>query len=551
MIIYFIKRYYYNKIDGLNKLKVALFEDSIDENYLKASRLNMSGEYEKQYKNLLKKWENIQTDNFLLIENYLYDAEKAVDKWNFIQASNKIEEADKEINFIKEEMGGLSKQLENFMNYELKNSKDVQFMKERYEEIRKKLLTHSFSFGPAIDTLEENLSGIENRFNDFYRISQEGDHVKSEQILKQLENQIKNMEEYIVLVPQLLERINESLQLDLKDLESGYQELKDLQLSFEEDTILEDLKELGNTLDTAKEEIGRLELEKADKRIDSVEVSIDKLFEEIENEYTAYQNVRKDIQILRSAFNYLNEKNHKIKIETDRLSQSYFLSDEVLSFGGRNEEDVNKLKTHYEKVISSLNNSEVIYSKADRLINNIFNNARDLYDVQNDFLKSLTSLPDEEQEIQESVNQYVSDMRVMKREMEKLNLPGIKEQYSDLYNYATAEIKGIATQLNRLRLDIELVRELDKETGQLIEELKEIINQHIHDVSMIDELLPFLNQNLEDYPELKEIIEASEYYFGIEYDYSESYVILRDKVEEIAPGYIKKVEADLNIHYIE
>ncbi len=549
--VFILKRYNYNKIDSLNESKVNLFEDSIDEDYLKASRLNMSGEYQAQYQDLVKEWDDVQTDHFPLIENYLYDAEKSTDKWKFIQASHKMEEAEDEIEFIESEMDRLSNRIENFMIYETENSKRVQLLKKQYEAVRKKLLTHSFSFEPAIAALEEKLSIIENQFHDFFETSQRGNHVKGEMILEELEKKIKDIKEDINIIPQLLERIDDFLRLDLEDIETGYKELKDMRLSFEDDTILEDVENLHESLDTAKDEIEKLELEEANHRIDQIDDHINDLFGEIEEEYQAYQNVKKDIGRLRSAFNYLNEKNHKIKIETDRLSQSYFLTDEVLSFGGQNEEDVKKLKAHYEKVVSNLNNSEVIYSKADQSINDVFDKAKSLYELQNDFLESLTSLPDEEQEIKDSVNQYVSDMRVMKREMEKLNLPGVKKQYQDLYDYTTSEIKGIATQLNRLRLDIRLVRELDNEIQQLVAELKSITNQHIHDVSMIDELLPFLNQNLEEDPELREAIKTSEYYFGIEHDYEKSYETLKDIVEEIAPGHIEEVEEKLNVDYIK
>ena len=183
-VIYFVTSYtirkkHYQTINELMQKKTELIDKPVSEDLHKGNELELTGQTEKEFKKWKGKWEQIEQFSFPQIENYLFDAKQFTDQLKLKDAEKVEKQARKKIQETNESLKETQKALREIVDSEEKNRVASAKLKENYKDIRKKMLTQSFSFGPAIKPLEEELTSLEKEFAAFDEVSSQGDHIEA------------------------------------------------------------------------------------------------------------------------------------------------------------------------------------------------------------------------------------------------------------------------------------------------------------------------------------------------------------------------------------
>src|SRR5690625_1857108 len=176
IITYFVRNKYYSQIDELDKEKNDVLKRAPYDELQEVSELNITGQSSELRKTLEKKWQDIESIKYPKLENHLFDAEQATDRYRLPESKKSQEAAEQAIDEINAESTELKEALTGLIEREQANLEKIDLIKKRYHEVRKSLLAYSFSFGPASESFERKLSVMENDFTEFSEYTVSGDH---------------------------------------------------------------------------------------------------------------------------------------------------------------------------------------------------------------------------------------------------------------------------------------------------------------------------------------------------------------------------------------
>lgn len=539
---YIMKTRHYRAIDELDQKKRELTQRSLNEQFQRGDQLTLSGQSEEEFKKLLQKWNEVETRQFPSIENYLFEAEKSADLLRFSKAKDAEEKAGNTLSSITENIDKIRKDLERLFQHEAENQKRVENTQKRYQNLRKKLLTQSFSFGPALEELENRLSEMEGQFTTFSEKTTVGDHVEAKEVLEQLEKEINSMENQLEMIPEELEVLDTVFPEEIEDLKNGYEELRSRDIKFPDDTILTDIHSLEEQILISKQLIGELALEEAEDKIEKIDESIEALYNKMETEIQAKQAVRKDATDIRRGFHYLLEQNRRLRIETDRISQSYVLDVEEAEAGERLQDELETNQKQFAQLQEEIANDPMVFSDVQRQFQETFDELERINEEQESINEELLGLRAKELQIKQHVDEMENRMRTLKRQVEMHHLPGLPEQYLDLFFYVTDRIEELTNELGRIRMDMKKAQELEQLCEEEVQKIEKQTGQLLTDVQLTELVMQYISRYRSEHPSIEEAVLESRKLFGEEYDYHTALETLVAELEKAEPGAYEKIK---------
>ena len=155
---YITRKKHYRIVDQLEEQKIQLLDMPIVDDVQVIKTLKLTGQTKENFEKWENEWKKVETVSIPEIENHLYEAERAVDKLRFSHAGSLEESAKSKLDETKQTLLLIQDALTELVRGEEKNKEELNRIKETYQTIRKKLLTQSFSFGPALEQLEQKLT---------------------------------------------------------------------------------------------------------------------------------------------------------------------------------------------------------------------------------------------------------------------------------------------------------------------------------------------------------------------------------------------------------
>ncbi|API89171.1 hypothetical protein BKP56_07870 [Marinilactibacillus sp. 15R] len=540
--MYIIRKNHYKSIDELDSRKSEVMNQFPLDKIQAVNNRSMTGQSRETAEELKEQWDQIETKQFPTIESLLFEAEQATDRYRFKKARQHEEEAESKIVEIQQSLNSLNTALDELMQREEANLKKIESIKKRYHMIRKDLLAKSFSFGRAVDALEDKLGTMETDFSTFSHLTAAGDHEEANLLLKQLEETITAMENYMTEVPRILKKVENEILEQIEELESGYRSLQQEGYVFPDDSIKEDLAQTHVKIENTNSLIGSLEIEKAEELLAELEEKIEQIYDKLEVEIESKTEVNELVNQIRKIFHYLKEQNRKLFIEIDRLSQSYLLYRDEMSEATQVQETIAEQEKLYMKINEELAEESVPFSQASQLLNSMFDQLQEMNEKSTMISKHLSDYRNSELEIKQDLEEMEIAMREMKRYVESRHLPGLPSEYLDFFFYTTDHIEQLSQSLAKPKLDMTEVFKLhemcEDDVEQLAQDTDELVDQ-----AMLSELVSQrLYRYKNEHSEVMETIKYSRSLFSEDFDYKTSLKMVREKLETIEPGAFEEVQ---------
>lgn len=539
---YIIRKKYYRTIDELDAKKAKIMKEFPIEKIQSINHKSMTGQSQETAEELKAEWDRIETKEFPMVESLLFEAEQATDRYRFKKSGTEQEAAEGKIREVGDALKTLNLSLDELMKREEDNLKKIENIKKRYHTIRKELLAKSFSFGRAVDALEENLGTMEHDFSVFSNLTAEGDHEEANQLLRQLEETIDNMETLMEEIPELLTVIDDEISEQVQEIEGGYQSLKDEGYVFPDDSIKEDLAQVYVKLESISTHIGALEVSHARSEISSLEEKIDQTYDKLELEIESREEVKELTDQIRKIFHYLKEQNRKLFIEIDRLSQSYVLNHEEAEKSDQSQRMIETEESKYMKIAELLAEDRLPFSEASQQLNHIFDQLETVNDQIQAVSQNLKDYRNSELEIKADLEEMENAMREMKRYVESKHLPGLPGSYLDFFFYTTDHIEQLSQSIAAPKLDMKEVFRLHEMCEDDVEQLAKDTDELVDQAVLSELVSQRLYRHKTEHSEVLETIKYSRNLFSEEYDYETSLKMVREKLEAIEPGAFQEVK---------
>lgn len=540
---YFMKKKHYQTIHKLEQQKFELMDTPVTETIQSVESLSLTGQTDKNFEQWKDRWKQIELTAFPDIENLLFDAEQATDRLQLIKAGKAENKSNELIESTKKKIKEIQLALNELLKSEEKNNQAIKKVQEMYQGIRKKLLTQSFSFGPALDKLEKQLTFLELSFADFSESTSSGDHIEAEEILKKVSHETKELNDAVSTIPSLVKEISNEFPAQVQELKEGYHELKDVQhFVFLEDTMTSDITEIEQDIKQGEKLIKQCEIDKVQKLNSLIEEKINHLYDVMEAEIEAKETVAKEQPILAEFIGFVKKRNQQLLIEIDRVSQSYTLEDTVLEQTKDMQEQIEAVQVNFETFNNGIEKNQAVYTVVSESYAEDGEKLTQIETIQEKLIHQLTDLRKEESEVKEKIDDFEFNMRGVKRYIEKQHLPGLPEEYLDLFFVTTERIEKLAKELNKLKIDMTEIKKMcelcEDDVELLIDKTEEIVDSAL----LTEYMMQYANRYRNDHPQIGEAILESNDLFNKEFQYKESLEVISTALEVIEPGSFKKVE---------
>lgn len=537
-----LKKKHYTMIDEIKARKQPLLTHHIPDEFEQTKEIKLAGLSKDTYETLFKRWQEIEANDFPTMERLLAQAEEDTSKYRFSQATENETMVRNMLEKTEVEIEEIAHSLSELMENQEKNREKSTKVEEEYQELRNKLLTHSFTYGSALEALEMQVSDMEQDFTEFQKATEDHDYVGAQSILDRINEKTNRLREETERVPALFDLIEEEIIPQLKELEETSTTMVDSGHDFPNGFILEEIKQLKKDTDQTVELISQLHTTQAQSQLTNVSNQIEKLYTSMEEEFQAKKFVSESTEEIKSAFDYLFEKNRRIRIETDRLNQSYVLTKEEKRRGEEYHEFLDKLKTKFDFVSEELTADATIYSNVQQNYREIMSDLESLYSDQDTFQKELNSLKTREEVAEQDILACNNQLNLIRRHLEMQSLPGLPDNFVELYFQTTERMSKIENEMNKNKIDIHQIEDMlllaKEDVSQVKEEAEEILTQ----VALIEQSIQHLNRYRKEYPSISDVINESKAMFHDRYDYETSLRLVSEKLDEIEPGTSTRIQ---------
>ena len=541
-IIYFVQKKYYRQIDELDAQKNDVLKNAPYDALKEVAELNITGQSQEVRTALENQWRTIETVKYPKLENDLYDAEQATDRYRLGESKKNQESAAQAITEIKEDISQLTHSLNDLIEREQANLKQIDEMKKRYHEVRKSLLAYSFSFGPASESFEKKLRVMENDFGEFSDLTVSGDHEEAKEVVQGLSNDIVDIEDQMERIPPMIEKLEDVHGEELKDLQNGYNEMIEAGYTFPDDSIEEDINQLSLFKATIYDRIRDLELDKAREETSTLSEEIEELYEKMEVEYQAKPYVEETLEDIRRAIYFLQGEQRRVMALANRMAQSYILNHDEEKKLRTLADEVKEAREEYDVIADRVKHQAIPYSVAYEKLDKLFDLLEGYNKTYDTIENQLESYRKEERELKADMLEMEQDMYAMKRYLENERLPGLPDAYLEMFFSTSTRIELLSKEMARPRIQLAEVRKIHEMCEEDMDQLSDMTQEIIRQVELTELVSQKLYRYKDSHKGVLETIRYSESLFTEDYDYGRALSLVREKLENVAPGTYKEIE---------
>lgn len=543
-IYYYFKEQQRKAVNKLKQQQDEMLAVPISNQLFILKNMSLSGQTKRKYETLVANWQELTNFRFPEIETVLYAAEQFVEKMKMMQSKRTIEQGQELIDSADQQVNDLHQALVELLAVEEQNREQVEVLHQRYNEARKSVMNHSFDYGPAIETLEKNIQYMELNFTKYNEFMVNGDYLEARDMLGTIGSDMESLEDILVRIPTLYEKIRDDLEDSLADLREGYMKMVESRFNFEGVEVLERVDEIQEKLNEAKNEIKNADLSQANNLIDKAERDINTLYEVMETEQQSKQYVVKHMAQLRLKIEEVIEQSRYAGLEVDRLAQSYILHESEVDQVAELTEQVRVEYNRFKEMTQEMEGSSVIYTQLEGRVKKVRKRIDEISEQITIIYDRVSNLQSRERAAKARLDEYEADLRNIKRRVEKSHLPGLSDSFYAQFYRVTDQIEYIAKQLNRVRIDMDEIEVLQEDLAKDLDKL-EILASEIVDSAMLTEyMIQQSNRYRYDFPDVDAAIKEAQYLFHREFKYVEALAVIEKslrRVDQEAPTQVRRM----------
>ncbi|MSD83037.1 septation ring formation regulator EzrA [Lactobacillus curvatus] len=540
--VVFYQRYFTKQIKQLEAHKGDLMALPIPERLTKLRSLHLTGESLQNFERWEKQYEQLTNHNFSTIEGYLFDAETANGKYQFIQVARILKQLRAYLTETDQDLLDVQDALENLLANEADTRQKIQRLREQYQQLRKRLLTKSFSFGPALDALEATLGRLEVDFDKANELTTAGDHLGAKAILQKLMTETAQLEDQMERIPKRYNELANEFPEQLVEINDTYHQMLSEHYQFDDRQIEVKQQQLMDQLDKSTNLLSDLAIDSVEANNDEIARGIDRLYDQLEAEMTAKKVVATQLPTSATFVQHAERQNHELLLELDHLNQSYALTHDELAIAKQLQKQISEEQALVEGHQAKIANHEAVYTAIAEDLKGIDERLTAIEEKQQAIHDQVASLHQGEMVANENLRQFELELRNLKRAVEKVNLPGLQQQYLDFFFVVSDEIQKLDHDLNQIKINLDDIAKQLILVQEDLDKLKAKTDTLIDSAMITEQLLQYANRYRADFPAIQEACVTAQTIFNQEYDYAKAVDLLATALEKVDPGAYTQVE---------
>lgn len=522
--------------------KAALVAIPLTDELKLASQLSLTGQSLEQFKSLQEDYQDITQERYPRIDDQLAQLTEASRGVNLLQLRQDLTKVTTLVAQTDELVQTVQAKLADLQEIDKQHRQAVHDLEQKYQELRKTLLAKNFAFGPSIDGLEEQLSHLEDNFDTFTELTQEGDHERASDVLSQLKEDTGALEQLLTAIPPLYKDLTAVYPDQVQELSTGYQQLTSQHYHFGDHDILGQLDQLSAQIKDNLATLAALRPDDAQVINQRISEQIDDLYGLMQTEIDAKTPVEKNLDGVAKFISHAQNQNHSLLTELDRLSQNYTLDHQELETARELNEQLRNIDGIYQRDVQDLTAKKATFSL---VLAHQEQQQKDLEQIeqqQAQIIKSVAGLADEERQARETLRQFDFKLHSLRRQIENLNLPGIPQDYLDYFFVVRDEVAQLATDMDQPQIDMERITKQLLIIQTDLDTLGDKTNDLMDSAELAEQLLQYANRYQTSHEEVATARDEAADLFENKHEYARALETIATVVDRVDPGAYKRLE---------
>ncbi|MFT8324275.1 septation ring formation regulator EzrA [Oenococcus sicerae] len=539
------QRSYARRANDIVAQKDKLAQINVQQTLLDARKLSLTGKSLHGYQRLEADYNDIENSKFLHIDQLANSVVFDSRGLNVFKTRDEFNTLDTTLKETKDKIASIQVGLQKLNEVDQEHRKAVDELRTRYDKLRKKILAESFKYGPASEPLENVLSGLEDSFAKFVKLTEAGDHSSATDVYEQLRVETNDLEKKMIDIPPLYDKLINRYPANFKELQTGADELTKKGFVFDADpnVVISDMRKNHEQI------LNMLKNLDVKKTVDAqrlLEVQIKTLYDTIESEYSAEYDVKKNDRRLANELARVRAQNQELTLEIDRLDQRYILShSEVEDMRGWGEQiksvsaQNNDNKKRWQEKKAAFTALREVQNGLFRQLNQISKNQKDLY-------VTISSYPQVFDDLKRIALQYAGELSNIRRVLEQVDMPGLPADYRLQFISVQDEIKALNDMVAASRVNLDDAQRQAHEVTTDLADLKASSSELYNNANLAIELIHYANR-FTDRQEIMTALQQARLYYERDLDYSRTVDIVGRALNQIEAGsYARLKEGYLN-----
>ena len=535
-IAIYVRKRNESKLAILEEKKEELYNLPVNDEVEAVKNMHLIGQSQVTFREWNQKWVDLSLNSFADIENNLFEAEGYNNSFRFFKASHQIDQIESQITLIEEDIAAIRNALADLEKQESKNSGRVLHTLDLFEELQHRVADHSEEYGQGLSEIEKQLENIQSEFSQFVTLNSSGDPVEAAVILDNAENHILALTHIVDRIPAVVTTLSKELPDQLEDLEDGYRKLLDANYHFAETDIEARFQLLYEALKKNHENIAQLELDNAEYENTQIQEEINALYDIFTREIAAQKVVEGLVATLPTYLQHMKDSNAVLVEDIKRLSKSYLFSETDVSHVHRLQTELDSLEESVLELTSEQEEHSEPYSLLEERLENLQATLKEIEDEQVELSQRLAQIEKDDINARQKANIYVNRLHTIKRYMEKRNLPGIPQNFLQLFFTASNHTEELMVELEEAQVNIEVVNRMLEITTNDMEALEDETYDIVKYATLTEQLLQYSNRYRSFDERIQEAFNESLEIFEKEFDYHASFDKISQALEVAEPG---------------
>ncbi|ALB30141.1 selenide, water dikinase [Companilactobacillus heilongjiangensis] len=524
-----------------DELKKAQLDDKIE----KLEKMKLAGASDDRFNQLKVEYHKQTDDIFSDILKQIRAAEYKNTEFKVFGSANDLKKLNNEMNDFEGKIGEVSQGFDELLASNELNATHSEELQRQYQTLRKQVLTQSFSYGPATDKLEDELSEIANLLDKEKQLTQKGDHIEASQCLDDVKIKLGLITDQLKIIEPLFHDLNEVFPGQVDEIKFVYQKLEQQHFKFNDD-IVQSISDVQHEIDESNTKLGELNFDAVNTNNEDIKQRIDDLYETLTLEIDGKRDVLKEQKPVLDYLNHAVFQHNHLDKRIQKLQESYILTDKTLDTFQDNYNTLNDIRREYDADVQSIADKQVIFSqvRADfkeivKQLDEIETNEKTINDDLNQMLSS-------EQIARNSVDEYAKRLEIQKKMMEQLRLNGLPDDYLDYFYMVYDEINKLYDELDADQINMEDISKQVIVTQEDLENLVEKTKKLKYNVQLAEKLLQYANRYDNKNPEFTDQLTRARSMFDDDYDYNEAVDVISKALEDVEAGSVARIKETIN-----
>lgn len=531
----------YDAVDKLESWKIDIMDRDVAIQLSKIKSLNLLGETLEKFEDWKSRWDNIITKELLEVEEYLFDAEEAADRYRFNKAKKVVHETEQQLTSIEKDIEEILFDLTQLLESEEASREEVTHVEPTLKALKRQLSQQRYQYGKAEVEFDHQLNQLMKDVESYYELIEEGDYVKAKKcvdvIAEELEELRVKMEEF----PTVYKKQRHEIPNQIEELKRGMIEMIDDGYRINHLDFDKEIKQYEERLNALTSQLDKGEINQVKQLLVEIEERMKDMYDALEKEAIAKSYLESQLPSYEQVIRVIEEAFTETKLEVEQMKSAYYFEDSDLEQYLTLEKSIIQLRNQLKEIQNEMDEEDKAHSDIRNELEEGFLHTQNLKDQHEAFKKRIYNLRSDEIEAKEKLLEMSEEINQMRRKLKKNNLPGVPTYIWTFIEQAVAKNNYVISTLEKQPLDISQVQEKLDASRQAIEHAMQQIDVMIDQAKLTEEVIQYANRYRGRHATLREEILESERLFR-KFEYELALEKAAKAVEQVEPGALKKIE---------